>query len=161
MSRLYNILRNIIVPSSTLSLGAYNTASVLTGSASRITFSIPTGRVYPTGTTVTKVVCNINARTSNANGTGTYVVHKVGTSADWATFDSTSNFIFNNGANDTVSLAPNNITISLQGGTNVYVSLQAPTSHFFSGSQSNTNILNNNATVVELRDIVIYFDIPQ
>lgn len=161
MSRLYNILRNIIVPSNTLSLGTYNTASVLTGTGSRITFSIPTGRVYPTGTTITKVVCNFNARTSNAEGNGVYVVHKVGTFTDWAPFDSTSNFTFNNGVNDTVSLAPNNMTINLQGGTNVLINLQAPTSHFFSGSQSNTNILNNNATVVELKDIVIYFDIPQ
>lgn len=159
MGRLFNILYKTIVPDTTLSLGRYEGAAVISGNAGALRFSIPTGRVYPTGTTISRVTFNVVGRASNSNGGGVYIIEKVGEAAGWAPFDSSTDFVFQNGSDQTKTLLKENIYISLHGGTNVFVNLDSSTNQFFGGT--NTSYINNNAAVVELDNITIYFNVPQ
>lgn len=159
MSKLFDILHKIIVPDTTLSLGRYEGAAILSGTAGTLRFSIPTGRVYPTGTTISRITFNVIGRASNSNGGGVYIIEKVNEAAGWASFDSSTDFVFQNGSDQTKTLPQANIYISLQGGTNVFVNLDSFTNQFFGGT--NTSYINNNAAVVELDNITIYFNVPQ
>lgn len=154
-------MHSIVVPNNPLSIGRYESVGVLSGSAGRLTFSIPTGRVYPSGTTISKLTCRFVARASNASGGGLYIVKKTSGGADEQSFDSTSNFTFYNGANQSKTLSTSNITVTMQGNTNILVNLDAGTDHFFSGSSANTGNTNNNAATIEIFDIVVYLNIPQ
>ena len=144
----------------TLDMGVYIASGLLTSAAGYLVFSIPTGRVFPNGTTVTKITCNIVVRASNANGTGYYIVKKTSGSTDQAPFDSSQNFSFYNAGNALKTLVPSKMVLSLHGNTNIRVEL-SETSYFFSNDATIHNYINNNACTVAMDSIKVTLNIPK
>lgn len=143
-----------------VSLGAYYASGFLTSDAGNLNLSFPTGRVFPSGTTLNKVTFDIVARAGNANASGMYVVKKTSGGSDLAPFDSSSAFSFYNGANASKSLAANKITVTLQGLTNINVSMASGSQHFFSGSATNSGYVNNQPVAMILNNITVNVTLP-
>ena len=152
-------LANLIKPAS-LSLGSYVAAGILTSSSGTLTFSIPTGRSYPSGTTISRLSFAIVARAGNKNSTGMYIVKSTSGGSSGASFTKGSAFSFYNGANASKSLAASKVTVSLYGGTNIYVNMVSGTDYFFSGNSTNNGYVNNQPVVVFLTSISVGFSIP-
>lgn len=144
----------------TIDLGYYLAAGLLTSSSGYLLFSIPTGRVFPQGTTISKMTCTMCARASSANGSGYYIVKKSSGGTDHVSFNSTQNFTFYNANNASMTLAKSKISVVLYGGTNVRVQF-TEAAHFFSGNSTITNYINNNACTIEMTSINITLNIPK
>lgn len=145
----------------TLNMNNYISVGILTSTAGYLGFYIPTGRVFPSGTTVAKVTCLICVRASNANGSGYYIIKKTSGGTDQVSFDSTQNFTFYNANNTSKTLATTKISTSLEGGTNVRVSLGTEASYFFSGDSTIGGYINNNACTVDMSSLKITLNIPK
>lgn len=147
---------------STVSLGWYTAAAVLTSNCGSLRFSFPTGRVFPLGTTVDKLVFRFEVRASNSDGAGLYIISSSnsGSQAGYVAFDSDTALSFYNGTGASKSLAANKITVTLQGQTNIEVTLVSGADWFFSSNSTVGAHINNNACVATLTDIVAYLDIP-
>lgn len=143
-----------------ISLGTYITGGVLTSNSSNIHFSIPTGRVFPDGTTISKLTFNIVVRASNSNASGLYIVKNASGGTDVKYYDSTASFQFYNGANQPKTLTTAMSTISLQGGTNIYVNWVGSGNYFFSGTSTYNGYVNNQPISVMLTDITATLNIP-
>lgn len=143
-----------------ISLGTYITGGVLTSGSSNIHFSIPTGRVFPNGTTISKLTFNIVVRASNSNASGLYIVKDASGGTDVKYYDSTASFQFYNGANQPKTLTTAMSTISLQGGTNIYVNWVGSGNYFFSGTSTYNGYVNNQPISVMLTDITATLNIP-
>ena len=158
-----NIVANSLnITNSSLSLGNYVTSGYLTNASGAIIFSIPTGRVYPNGTTIKSISFNIVARIGNSDGAGVYLIKDSPDGTSAITFNSTSSSYFFNGANLGKILTPQMWrAVSLQGGTNIYLNLGTSdlTSYFFGSSSLNAKI-NNHPFSAFLGNIQVEFNIP-
>lgn len=143
-----------------ISLGTYITGGVLTGNGSYMHFSIPTGRVFPDGTTISKLMFNIVVRAGNHNASGLYIVKNASGGTDVKYYDSTASFQFYNGANQSKTLTTAMSDITLQGGTNIYVSWHGSGDYFFSGTSTYNGYVNNQPIVIMLTNITANLNIP-
>ena len=150
---------NFYTKSTSVSLGTYIAGGLLTSTAGTLTFSIPTGRVFPSGTTISKLTMNIVARASSANGAGYYIIKASSGGSDAKAFNSEAAFSFYNANNTSKSLAASGSTVSLQGGTNIQVSLSGG-NDFFSGTSTIRGYINNNACIITCSSIVATLNIP-
>ena len=148
-----------ITRQTTLNLGVYVASGILTSNAGLLTFSIPTGRVFPSGTTISKITFDILARASSANGTGYYIIESTTTGSDVASFDSSTSKTFHNANDTTKTITSAMWTKELYGGTNIYIAFSGGTD-FFSGTTTIRNYINNNAAVVYLSNIVVTLSVP-
>ena len=146
----------------TLSLGSSRLAGELSNNCGTLRFTIPTGRVYPTGTTITRITGQIEVRASNSEGAGLYIISSTnsGSQAGYVYFDTNSAVSFYNGNGQSKSLAANKMTYTLEGGTNIGFNMTSGTDWFFSGNSTIGGHINNNASVVSLYGITVYFNIP-
>ena len=145
----------------TLNLGTYIASAVLTGGAGNLQFSIPTGRVFPSGTTITIITFDIIGRSANANGTGYYIIKSSAGGYNAASFNSSVPSTFYNAADDQKTLTTALWTSkSIQGGTNIYISLGDNTTDFFSGNATIRNYINNNPVVLYLSNIQVILSNP-
>lgn len=143
-----------------ISLGTYITGGVLTNGSSDIHFSIPTGRVFPNGTTISKLTFNIVVRAGNSNASGMYIVKSASGGTDVKYYDSTASFQFYNGANQSKTLTTAMSTIVLQGGTNIDVHWLGSGNYFFSGSSTYNGYVNNQPIAIMLTGITATLNIP-
>lgn len=149
--------------STSLSLGRYVTGGVLTGSGGTLQFCIPTGRVFPSGTTVSKMSFKIIARASNSDGTGYYIVKDSAGGTSYGNFyydpdDFMQSWFYD--ANDSIKdFAYNAWTVSVQGGTNIYISISGATD-LFTGTSAIRAKTNNNAVSIYLADIAVTLSNP-
>lgn len=140
---------------STLSLGTYIVSATLTNSGGLIQFSIPTGRVFPSGTTISKITFNIVGRAANANGVGYYIIKSASGGTDKVAFDSSATKTFYNANNDAKSLTSSLWTSkTIEGGTNIYIAINGGTD-FFSGNSTIRNYINNQPCVLYLDNITV------
>ena len=150
--------------STTLSLGTLYTAGLLTQASGRLYFTIPTGRVFPDGTTVTKVTGEIAVRAGSSNGTGIYIVKSTSGGTSPKDFDTTSAFSFYNGNNASVSIPAANITVSLQGNTNVNIFFDgdpsATKTYRFAGTSTINGYINNHPMIVQLTTVQVTLQFP-
>lgn len=147
--------------SRTLALGNYLTVGQLTSSAGSLSFSIPTGRIFPSGTTISKITFTMVARGSNSQGTGVYIVKSASGGTGGQAFDSSTTTKFYNGNNVQKSLTSAMWTgKSIQGQTNIYIAMVSGADHFFSGTSTITNYINNNAATVTLNSINVTLNLP-
>lgn len=147
-----------ITRQTTLNLGVYVASGILTSNAGLLTFSIPTGRVFPSGTTISKITFDILARASSANGTGYYIIESTTTGSDVASFDSSTSKTFHNANDTTKTITSAMWTKELYGGTNIYIAFSGG-NDFFSGTTTIRNYINNNAAVIYLSNIVVTLSI--
>lgn len=143
-----------------INLGTYITGGVLTNGSSDIHFSIPTGRVFPNGTTISKLTFNIVVRAGNSNASGMYIVKSASGGTDVKYYDSTASFQFYNGANQSKTLTTAMSTIVLQGGTNIDVYWLGSGNYFFSGSSTYNAYVNNQPIAIMLTGITATLNIP-
>lgn len=148
-----------ITRQTTLNLGNYISAAILTSNAGDLFFSIPTGRVFPSGTTISKITFNIVARVSNANGIGYYIIKSASGGSDGAAFDSSVSKTFYNANNASKTVTSSMWSKTLDGRTNIRISI-AGGNDFFSGTTTIRNYINNNAAVVYVYNIVVTLNIP-
>lgn len=143
----------------TLNLGVCACGAVLTTDASALYFTIPTGRVFPSGTEITRITGTMSVRASNRNGTGMYIMKSSSGGSSGATFDTARSIVstFYDGANNkrTPSAKP---SLNLYGGTNIYFAWATGTNNYFSGNATNTSYINNQACMVMLTNLVIYLE---
>ena len=143
-----------------ISLGTYVASGVLTSVGSDMHFSIPTGRVFPDGTTISKLTFNIVVRAGNHNASGMYIVKSTSGGTNPESYDSTASFQFYNGANQSKTLTTAMSTISLQGGTNIDVHWLGSGNYFFSGTSTYNGYVNNQPIVIMLTSITATLNIP-
>ena len=148
-----------ITRQTTLNLGNYVGAAILSSNAGDLQFSIPTGRVFPTGTTISKITFNIVARSSNANGVGYYIIKSASGGSDGAAFDSSASKTFYNANNASKTITTSMWRKYLDGGTNIRIMFVGG-NDFFSGTTTIRNYINNNAATVYVYNIVVTLDIP-
>ena len=146
-------IKNAMLAPTSLNLGNVVCPAILSSTGGTLQFTIPTGRIFPDGTQITSLSFNIVARASSSNGGGEYVIHKVGEAYAAATFTLGSDFIFSNASNQTKTITPTQVSVSLQGGTNILVDFTTGTSNFFTGSATITGYTNNNATTLRLASV--------
>ena len=141
----------------TLNLGVCACGAVLTTDASALYFTIPTGRVFPSGTTITRITGNMSVRASNRNSTGMYIVKSSSGGSSGAAFDTAASVVstFYDGANNkrTPSVKP---SLKLYGGTNIHFAWATGIDNYFSGNATNTSYVNNQACMVMLTNLVVY-----
>ena len=144
-----------------LELGAYEAMGHLTNSLTMLAFSIPLGRVYPPGTTITRLEADIVARSANSSGAGVYVMKSSsgGTSVVHVN-SSTSSSTFYNGGNHATALNDTYWTLSLHGGTNVYVRIQGPADSYYFADNTFMSTLNNQPVAVSLSNLIIVLNVP-
>lgn len=145
--------------SNTLALGVYDAVAVLTGDSSHLIFSIPTGRVFPSGTTVERITCNMNARAGNSGGKGSYIIKASSQGADLVALDSDTSATFYDAYNTAKTLSSSMWSMSLQGRTNIRVDLEGDRSFFFTGSEGLNATINNQPTVIHMTNIVLYLNL--
>lgn len=131
----------------------------MTNSAGDLYFSIPTGRAFPSGTTLTAISFKIGARAANQNGTGMYIIKDSASGTGNATFNSANAFTFYNGAGSSKTVAQSNIQKLFYGQTNIVIHIVSGT-HGFSGNSTNTGYVNNQPVSVWLTDISITVNLP-
>lgn len=153
-----------LTTSTVINLGSYVGTAVLSSSGNQLIFSIPTGRVFPEGTTVVKLTGNLIARGSSANGGGYYFI-KQSTSGGAITFDSSANFTFYNANNVQKTVTPSMWTNNLRidGQTNIFAGITGSTNstaYFFTGNQTITGYINNNAAVLQFATLQVTLNIP-
>lgn len=139
----------------TISLGRYVTGGILTSTAGTLQFSVPTGRLFRSGSTVSRFACSMVARATNRNGTGMYIVKASSGGSDAVAIVSDDPSLIYNGANNLVTIPKAAWTVTLQGGTNVLVNIATGRSNFFSGSATNTGYINNQAVSLFLDSIFV------
>ena len=150
----------------TLALGRYISAGLLSNAGRELVFSIPTGRVFPNGTTVYSISFDIVVRIAStdpsaSSGSGAYyIVKKTSGGTDVASFHSITNSSFYDGNNTLRTLASENWTKTLQGGTNILIDLYNSTSNFFTGNATVLNRVNNMPCAVYLLNISVVLDLP-
>lgn len=146
--------------STTLSIGNYTCGGILTSSAGQLFFSIPTGRVFPDGTTISRITFDMVARASNANGGGYYIIKSTSAGTTATGFDSSTSSTFYNANNVAKSLTASMWTKYISGNTNVYISFNSGTEDFFSGTSTIRGYINNNAVSILLTNIYVYLTFP-
>lgn len=144
----------------TLSLGSYHATGLLTSSSAILYFTIPTGRVFPTGTTVSKITFSIIARAGKSNGAGAYIIKNASGGTSSASFDSSNSSSFYDYADKPRTMTSSMWTKTLYGGTNVGITFTGSENYFFTGNSDNNAIINNQPVVVTLSDINIEFTLP-
>lgn len=145
--------------SKTISLGQYQACGTLTASAGDLYFSIPTGRVFPSGTTLTAISFKIGARAANQNGAGMYIIKDSASGVSSVTFNSANAFTFYNGASASKTVAQSNIQKLLYGQTNILIHIVSG-ANGFSGNATNTGYINNQPVSIWLTDISITVNLP-
>lgn len=148
-------IKNAMLAPSSLNLGNVVCPAILSSGAGSIEFTIPTGRIFPAGTQITSLSFNIVARASSSNGTGEYIIHKVGEPYGAATFTLGSNFTFANASDQSKTITPTQVNMSLQGGTNISILFSTGTNNFFTGSSTITGYTNNNAVTLRLSGVTL------
>lgn len=128
----------------TISLGNYVTGAILTSSGTELYFSIPTGRILPSFSSIS---FGLIARATNPNGTGFYIVKNTSGGYNAANITVTpttgsGSFYNADNAEQTITSAVS----SLEGETNIDIRLTAT----YGGSG-----VNNNPCVCRLENIVI------
>ena len=154
-----NAAGDYITRQTTLNLGNYVGAAILSSNAGDLHFSIPTGRVFPSGTTISKITFYIVSRASNANGIGYYIIKSASGGSDGAAFDSSASKTFYNANNASKTITTSMWRKYLDGGTNIRIMFVGG-NDFFSGTTTIRNYINNNATTVYVSNIVVTLDIP-
>lgn len=141
----------------TLSLGGYIAAAVLSNNSATTMFSIPLGRVMSYNLTLSRVTFKIQGRATNANGQGYYYITSSSSgAAGHVAFDSDTAFSFHCATGASKTIPKSGITISLEGRTSVLVTLVG--SQFaFSGTQAIDSAIDNNGASVYLSNIKVYF----
>lgn len=137
-----------------LSLGSYNASGFLTNTGGTIHFSIPTGRVFPNGTTVSSISFDCVARVANANGTGYYCIKSSNNGTGPASINSLGGSAFYNAGNVAKSISNNMWTISLNGGTNITIAMGSG-DDFFSGTSTIRGYTNNQPVTLMLTNISV------
>lgn len=148
-----------ITRQTTLNLGNYVGAAILSGNAGDLRFSIPTGRVFPSGTTISKITFYIVSRASNSNGLGYYIIKSASGGSDGAAFDSSASTTFYNANNASKTITTSMWRKYLDGGTNIRIMFVGG-NDFFSGTTTIRNYINNNAATVYVYNIVVTLNIP-
>lgn len=145
-----------------LELGQFYCGAMLTSESSTLVFSVPTGRVFPPGTTIDRITCEIEARASSSSGTGEYIMssNTGGGYSGWVQFDSDTNCSFRAGGQTLRDMNPTMYSLSLSGGTNIVVGFRAGTSYYFSGTSAVNDQINNQAVSVRVQYFKVYFNIP-
>ena len=146
----------------TVSLGTLYTGAILTNGGTQLLFTIPTGRIFPNGTTVSSVRFYMVCRVSNSNASGVYIVKQTSGSASQVLVDSSQNSVIYNGNNVAKTILPSHWHFSLNGGTNVAINLNCSSSstYFFSGTETINGYVNNQAATIALTSITITFNLP-
>ena len=148
-------IKNVMLAPPSLNLGDVVCPAILTSAAGTLEFTIPTGRIFPAGTQITSLSFNMLARASSSNGTGEYIVHKVGEAYTAAAFTLGGNFTFANASDQTKTITPTQVSVSFQGGTNILIGFSTGTNHFFTGSTTITGYTNNNAAILRLASVTL------
>lgn len=149
----------------TVSLETWVATGILTTNSANLRFTIPTGRIYPPGSTIEEISFNIVARSGNASGTGRYIMKNTSKGYDAASFvykaEGNANVCsFYNGNNQRKTIAHNNCFVTLYGGTNIEVSLVPSTKYFFTGTKTINNACNNQPVAVGLDSISYVIKLP-
>lgn len=149
----------------TLSLGTYVASGFLTNAGRELVFSIPTGRIFPSGTDISSISFNIIVRIAStdpaASGSGGYyIVKKTSGGTDLTTFNSTTNSNFYDGGNTLRTLASGNWGKGLHGRTNILIDLYNSTTNFFAGNATVLNRVNNMPCIIYLSEISVTFTLP-
>lgn len=151
--------QNYYCTSPQVSLGSWYGNAIVTGDGKAFWFSIPTGRVFKPGTTISKVTCSLVARISNAAGGGEYVIS--GSSGiSLATLDTSTSFRFYNANHTQKTISASNIACHLYGGTNIIITLTGTDNYTFTGTSAKNANLNDNAATTQINDIVVHLNIP-
>lgn len=145
----------------TISLGDYYAVGLLTSTSRNLYFTIPTGRIFPSGTTVSGVTFSAVARAGKSNGTGAYIFSR-GSDNQYGSVAcnsaATTNFV--DYAAKPKSITSSMWTKTLYGGTNVGIVWTGSEDHFFTGNSDNTAIINNQPVVIALYNISIELTLP-
>lgn len=134
-----------------LALGVCIVPAILTSSGSELRFTIPTGRVFPDGTTVTSLVFRMNARVGNSNGGGIYCVKGTSGGTDAAYFNyGVGSTGFYNANNDDKTVTQSMWAVSIAGNTNINVCISGGSNYFFTGTSTINGYTNNQPVVLYL-----------
>jgi len=143
----------------TLALGTYIATGILTGGGSMLLFSIPTGRVFPAGTSISKITFGIIGRVGNSNASGLYIIKSTSGGSSAVTFDSSKSCTFYNGNNVQKTVTTDMWDVkTIHGHTNLYFSISGPeSSYFFSGTSTINGYVNNQPVALFLSNINVTF----
>ena len=145
----------------TLGLGALYTVGVTSSSGASLGFSIPTGRIIPSSTTISKITFNMVARVGSSNGTGKYIVKSTSGGSSAQAFDSSTTTKFYNASDTQKSLTSAMWTgKAIEGQTNIRIYLDSDSSYFFTGNATNNGYCNNQPVSIYLTSINITFVLP-
>jgi len=141
-----------------LELGTMILPAILTSTGSELYFTIPTGRLFPSGTTVSSLQFNMNGRAGSSEGQGYYIVRGSSSGTDTAPFGFGSaggTTAFYNANNNQKLVTPSMWTVSFQGGTNILVTINGGENYFFSGNATKDGYLNNQPVVLYLTYVTV------
>lgn len=141
-----------------LELGTMIVPAILTSTSSDLYFAIPTGRLFPSGTTIRSLRFYINGRAGSSDGQGYYIIRGSSGGTDMALFEYGSTggtAVFYNANNNMKSVTQSMWTVSLQGGTNILVRINGGENYFFSGNATKDGYLNNQPVVLYLSNVTV------
>lgn len=144
----------------TLNLGTYVATGFISNSCGAIGFSIPTGRVFPSGTTISKITFSMTARVSRGTAAANAGIYCITSSSDGTVgtinYNSTASTKFYNASGVQKTLTTSITTIGLYGGTNIYIYWKGDNYLF----GANSLYINNKPVVLTLTGINVTFNIP-
>ena len=141
-----------------LELGTMILPAVLTTTGGELYFTIPTGRLFPSGTAVSSLRFNMNGRAGSSNGQGSYIIRGSSSGTDTALFwygSTGGTTSFYNANNNQKSVTQSMWTVSMQGGTSILVRINGGENYFFSGNSTKDGYLNNQPVVLYLTNVTI------
>lgn len=141
-----------------LELGTMIIPAILTSTGGELYFTIPTGRLFPSGTTVSSLRFNMNGRAGSSDGQGYYIIRGSSGGTDTALFWYGSiggTTAFYNANNNQKAVTQSMWTVSLQGGTNILVKINGGENYFFSGNATKDGYLNNQPVVLYLTYVTV------
>lgn len=151
----YNLETLFGTDTDTLSLGKYVGTGVLSSNCGTLTFSIPTGRVFPNDVVINRITFGMVARAGNSEGAGIYIVKSASGGTSAAALDSSASSTLYNGNNQQKTLLATNWSWSLQGRSNLFVKFTTE-DDFFSGTTTIRGQINNQPTALYFNNITLY-----
>lgn len=149
----------------TLGLGGFYTVGTMSSAGTSLGFSIPTGRIFPSGTTISKITFTCVARAGSSNGTGKYIIKSASGGSAGQAFDSSTTTKFYNAADQQKSLTSSMWTTkTIDGQTNIRIFWDGDpndaNNYFFVGNSTNNGYCNNQPVAMYLSGINITFEVP-
>lgn len=141
-----------------LELGTMIVPAILTTTGGELYFTIPTGRLFSSGTTVSSLRFSMNGRAGSSEGQGNYIIRGSSSGTDTVLFwygSTGGTTSFYNANNNQKSVTQSMWTVSLQGGTNILVRINGGENYFFSGNATKDGYLNNQPVVLYLSSVTV------